>query len=99
MWTIPDQIGIDHQTVITYDKPWCGSEFGGDPSGCPAMAAAIDAIFNGASAEQARMTCKQYGIQYLVVRVYDPAWNDKNGWVWTLNPVVSDPEFRALDCR
>lgn len=98
MWTIPDQIGIDHQTAIAYDKPWCGSELGGDPSGCLAMAVAIDSIFNGATAEQARTTCRLYGIQYLVVRIYDPAWKDRNGWVWTLNPVVSDPEFRALDC-
>jgi hypothetical protein len=98
MWTTPDQIGINRQAVISYDKPWCGSELGGDPSGCLAMAAAIDSIFNGATAEQARTTCRLYGIQYLVVRIYDPAWKDKNGWVWALNPVVSDPEFRALEC-
>ena len=39
-----------------------------------------------------------YEIGYLVSRVYDPAWQDKQSWVWTLRPVVSDPEFRALDC-
>jgi hypothetical protein len=82
-----------------FDKPWCGSEFGGDPSGCPAMAAAIDPLFNGATAEQARATCHQYGVQYLVASIYDPAWKDKSDWVWTLSPVVSDEEFRALDCR
>ncbi len=99
MWTVPDQIGIDHQVAIAYDKPWCGSEFGGDPSGCLAMAAAVDSIFNRATADQARTACRKYGIQYLVVRIYDPAWKDKNGWVWTLSPVVADEEFRALDCR
>jgi hypothetical protein len=81
------------------DQQGCGAELGGDPSGCPAMAAAIDSLFNGATAEQARKTCRQFGIQYLVTRVYDPAWNDKTGWVWTLPPVVPDDEFRALDCR
>jgi hypothetical protein len=98
-WSVVDTVGIDHQVAITNDKPWCGSELGGDPSGCPAMAAAIDALFSGATAEQAHATCRQYGIQYLVVRIYDPAWNDKSGWAWTLNPVVSNDEFRALDCR
>jgi hypothetical protein len=94
-----DYLGIDHQVAIGGDQQGCGSELGGDPSGCPVMAAAIDSLFNGATAEQARATCGQFGIQFLVARVYDPAWNDKNGWVWTLSPVVSDEEFRALDCR
>jgi hypothetical protein len=98
-WTAADLLGVDHQTAISYDQPWCGSELGGDPSGCAAVAAAIDSLFNGATAEQARTTCRQYGIQYLIARIYDPAWKDKSGWVWTLRPVVSDEEFRALDCR
>jgi hypothetical protein len=93
-----DWLGIDHQTALAVDKPYCGAELGGDPSGCLDMAAAIDSLFNGASAEQARATCRQYGIQYLVARVYDPAWNDASSWVWTLKPVVSDAEFRALNC-
>ena len=99
LWTSVDLVGIDHQMVIGSDKLWCGSELGGDPAGCPSMAAAIDALYSGATAEQAHITCRQYGIQYLVARVYDPAWNDRRGWVWTLKPVVADEEFRALDCQ
>jgi hypothetical protein len=98
-WTEPDLFGIDHQTAITSDQPWCGSELGGDPGGCPVMAFAIDSLFKGATAEQARATCNQYGIGYLVANVYDSAWNDGDGWVWTLKPVVSDEDFRALDCH
>lgn len=94
-----DLLGIDHQAAIIGDKPFCGAELGGDPSGCTVMAAGIDSLFNGASAEQARATCHEDGIQYLVARVYDPAWNDRSGWVWTLTPVVSDEEFRVLDCH
>jgi hypothetical protein len=97
-WIAVDQLGIDHQTAIMTDQPWCGSELGGDPHGCLEMAAAIDAIFYGESAERARATCHRYGIQYLIARIYDPAWKDESGWVWTLKPVVSDNEFRALDC-
>jgi hypothetical protein len=63
------------------------------------MASAIDLLFKDATAEQARATCNQYGINYLVVNVYDSAWNDRDGWVWTLKPLVSDEEFRALDCH
>jgi hypothetical protein len=93
-----DLLGIDHQMAILHDHPFCGAELGGDASGCPAMAAAIDELFNGASAEQARAVCHQYGIQYLVARVYDPAWKDASGWVWMLRPVVNDGDFRAMDC-
>lgn len=98
-WRNINWINVDHQIAIADDHLWCGSELGGDPGGCPALIAAISPLFNKATAEQARSTCRQYGIQYLVVDMYDPVWRDRNGWVWTLSPVVSDPEFRALDCR
>jgi hypothetical protein len=98
-WIAADLLGVAHQTTIFSDQQGCGSELGGDPSGCPLMAAAIDSLFSGATAEQARATCHQFGIQYLVARVYDPAWKSKSTWVWTLDPVVSGEEFRALDCR
>jgi hypothetical protein len=97
-WMTSDEVNVDHQMAIAGDRPWCGSEIGGDPRPCPAMATALDALYDGVSAEQARATCHQYGIRYLIARIYDPAWSDKDGWVWTLKPVVSQNEFRALDC-
>ena len=98
-WSQVDSVGIDHQTAISFDKPWCGAELGGDPSGCRVMAAAIDSLYKGATADQARATCRSYKIGYLVSRIYDQTWGDKRSWVWTLKPVVSDQEFRTLDCR
>jgi hypothetical protein len=97
-WKDIDYAGINHQTAITGDKLWCGSELGGDPSGCPAMLSAIVPIFQHATAQQARAVCRAWHIDYLVSTIYDPVWRDPNSWVWTLNPVVADPEFRALDC-
>lgn len=98
-WLPVDFVGIDHQTAISSDKPWCGAELGGDPSGCPEMAEVIDGLYSSATADQARATCHQFGIRYLVAKIYDHVWQDKQSWVWTLSPVVSDEEFRALDCR
>jgi hypothetical protein len=98
LWAVADWLGVGHQVAIVSDKGSCGSELGGDPRGCPEMAAAIDALYNDGTAEQARSTCHQYGIQYLIARIYDAPWHDKTSWVWTLKPVVSDKEFRALDC-
>lgn len=99
LWLNPDWLGVAHTAVISYDGPPCGAEFGGDPSGCAVLPSAIDALFEDASAEQARNLCRQYGMQYLVARVYDPVWKNKSSWVWTLKPVVADEDFRALDCR
>ena len=98
-WMDIDLLGVNHQIVMVTDQDGCGSKAGGDPDGCPAIAAAVDSLFSGVSRDQARATCRQFGIQYLVTRMYDPAWKDKTSWVWTLVPVVSNDEFRALDCR
>jgi len=98
-WNLIDEMAVDHQMVIVGDRQGCGSELGGDPRGCPEMARGVDSVFQGGTSEVARTTCRQYGIQFLVVRSFDPAWNDRHSWVWTLKPVVAHDEFRALDCR
>lgn len=94
-----DQMDVDHQVAIAGDGEGCGSELGGDPRGCPGMAAALDNIYHDANAEQARSVCRELGIHYLIARVYDPAWKDNSSWVWTLPPVVAQDQFRALDCQ
>jgi hypothetical protein len=63
------------------------------------MAPVIDALYRGATVGQARSTCALYGVDYLIARIYDPAWSDRQGWVWNLSPAVADPEFRVLSCR
>ncbi|MDR3738674.1 MAG: hypothetical protein P4L40_06600 [Terracidiphilus sp.] len=97
-WTAADMLGANRQAAIAADVPWCGSEIGGDPSGCRAMAQALDAVFRGSSADEARGVCTEYGIGYLVATVYDPAWQRTDGWVWRLPAVVKQPEFRAVRC-
>jgi hypothetical protein len=99
MAMIANMVSVDHQVAIAIDQGSCGSDLGGDPSGCPILSSAIDYLYNGAPAEMARSACRQYGIQYLIARVYDPVWKDRNGWVWTLQPVVAISDFRALDCK
>lgn len=98
-WNNADWLGIQHQSAVDSDQAACGAEFGGDPRRCKEMATTIDGLYSGGAAEQARMVCHQYGIDDLVARVYDPAWKDLSSWVWTLRPVVSDDEFRAVACR
>jgi len=99
-WKNIDYVNVNRQTAIAGDKLWCGAELGGDPSGCPQMLSAIIPLFlPGETAPQARAVCRAQHIDYLIANIYDPAWHDPSSWVWTLNPVVANPEFRALDCR
>jgi hypothetical protein len=98
-WTSMDWADSAHQSAIAFDSAACGAELGGDPSGCGPMASAIHSLYNGVSAEQAHAICAKYGIQYLVARIYDPVWNDKNSWVWSLKPVAIAESFRALTCK
>ena len=55
--------------------------------------------YKSMSGAQARSTCRQDGIQYLVAYIKDPAWKDPQSWVWTLPSVDARPEFRTIDCR
>jgi hypothetical protein len=98
-WKNVDLVNTNHQVATVASGLWCGSELGGDPSGCPAMLDAVVPLFKDATAAQARAACRAYEIHYLVANVYDPPWKDRNSWVWSLPQVVSDPEFRAVDCR
>jgi hypothetical protein len=91
-------LDVDHPTAMFSDRFACGSLWGGDPAGCPAMSAALEALFAGATADQTRAACERYGIDVLIARSDDAAWKDRGGWVWTLPPVVNDAEFRALRC-
>ena len=90
---------VNHQVAMQFDADGCGVGAGGDPTGCPAMRADIPPLFRYGTAQQALAACRKHSIQYLAANIYDPAWHDPASWVWKLNPVVADPEFRALDCR
>lgn len=99
MAEIVDLLGIKRQTIIASDEGACGAELGGDPSGCPKLAAVIDQLYKGASADEAQAVCRAYGIDYLVARVYEPIWRERNGWAWQLKPAFANDDFRAVKCR
>ena len=99
-WKNVDLANINRQAAMASGNLYsCGSSLGGDPAGCPGMIASIIPAFNRATAQQALSACRAYHIDYLVATVYDPVWHDPKSWVWTLNPVLAKPEFRALECR
>jgi len=98
-WSEADWLGVDHQIAIASDQLFCGAELGGDPAGCRVMAPAMDELYRGETAAEARATCGEFGIDYLIARATDAAWKDRQSWVWTLPAVVAQKEFRAVKCE
>lgn len=78
----------------------CDVAFGGEAAACDPIQKGITQLFQGQNldADGARSTCRAIGAQYLFVTRWDPAWQGRKGWVWTLPAVVERPEARVVTC-
>jgi hypothetical protein len=85
--------------MVTDAEVDCGAVFGGNPSLCDETQDAMERLFESpaSSAAEARASCRQFGADYLAVARSDPAWNDANGWVWSLPLVSADTEAGSPD--
>jgi hypothetical protein len=86
---------FSERAMATNAEVNCGAIFGGDPSLCASTQAAVRSLFisSSPSAAQTKEICRQLDVSYLSVRRTDPAWNDRNGWVWNLPLVASAGNF------
>ncbi len=96
----------DYLPLLEYDSfqsvdafPNCGTEFGGDTGRCPPVQDAIAKLFNHPGEENIRELCARLSIDVLVARKTDAAWQDRNSWVWTNQPLVANSYIRAFRCR
>jgi hypothetical protein len=88
----------------------CDVAFGGDPAACPVIQERISKLFPAhiaaldvsgpviPDASRAVELCRNIGAQYLIVTRWDLAWDDREGWAWTLPAVVERPEARVVAC-
>lgn len=90
----------------------CGAVFGGDPALCANTQKIVRELFVNPAplAAKAKARCQILGIEYLAVSDSDAAWQDRNGWVWTLPRVTGeqgllsdsgaseDARFRVVQC-
>jgi hypothetical protein len=78
----------------------CDVAFGGEAASCPAIQQGIARLYQSQEldAVAARSTCAAIGAEYLVVTRWDSAWEDREGWVWTLPAVLERPEARVVAC-
>jgi hypothetical protein len=78
----------------------CATQFGGDPSQCPAIQQASLQLYASPppSADWARDYCRRFGVQYLVISHHDPSWGSSTGWPATLPLVAQEPDLKILQC-
>jgi hypothetical protein len=89
----------DRQTAV--ETRGCGARFGGDPASCAGLYAAVTAIFETTDArdpQKVREACREGSIDILLAKDTDPAWSDKQSWVWTNPPISAQRYARAVRC-
>ena len=76
----------------------CMSAFGGDPALCPGMIAKLNLLYARSPAPLASV-CGSLPIDILVAKDTDPAWGDRQGWVWTNKPLYANAYYRVFRCK
>ena len=92
--------GLYADRPVAADTPWCDVVFGGDPQACASVQARLKPIFAGEAAPaEVDRTCHDLSISAVLVKDTDPAWKDRESWVWQRHAIVSENEFvRVLPC-
>lgn len=76
----------------------CMSAFGGDPALCPAIITKLNLLYASSPAPLASV-CGSLPIDILVAKDTDPAWSDRQGWVWTNQPLYANSYYRVFRCK
>jgi hypothetical protein len=77
----------------------CGTDFGGDASVCALRLQKLARLFGLPDGSNLDATCREYGIDAVVVEDSDPVWREPESWVWRRHPVVANDYVRAFGCR
>jgi len=77
----------------------CGTDFGGDASVCALRLQKLVRLFGLPDGSNLDATCREYGIDAVVVEDSDPVWREPESWVWRRHPVVANDYVRAFGCR
>ncbi len=78
----------------------CGATFGGDPQACIPRILAILPVFETSAgyAGDIDAFCREYGVDVLLAKDTDRAWQNASSWVWVRHPVVANHYVRAFRC-
>jgi hypothetical protein len=72
--------------------------FTGDSAGPEKVFLPLKDLFAG-DANDAEFVCRQLGIDVLVVKDVDPAWNNPDSWVWHMKVLAKADRAIAVACR
>lgn len=76
----------------------CGTDFGGDAGVCALRLEKLTVLFEHPDGSDVDATCREYGIDALIVQDSDPAWWEPSSWVWSRQPLVANEFVRAFRC-
>jgi hypothetical protein len=76
----------------------CGITFGGDPGLCAPRLQKIAQLFEVPDGGNLDATCREYGIDAVVVEDEDPVWREPSSWIWNRRPAVANDYVRAFRC-
>ena len=79
-------------------NPGCGTPFGGDPVLCALRVPQIGGLFELSDGSNLDATCREYGIDAVVVEDSDRVWQQPSSWIWSRYPVVANDYVRAFRC-
>jgi hypothetical protein len=89
--------GHDAAAATPAGDPPCGVAFGADPGLCAQRLRKLAGLF-GRPDENLDATCREYGIDAVVVQPSDPVWHDPSSWIWSQHPVVANDYVMAFRC-
>jgi hypothetical protein len=77
----------------------CGTTFGGDPGLCALRLQTIAGLFELPDGNNLDATCREFGIDAVIVEDSDDVWQEPSSWIWSRHPVVANDYVRAFRCR
>ena len=90
-------VGLYGQRPALAESKSCGAIFGGDAADCPAVLEPLERLFHG-SAGTLQEACGRLGMTGVMARDTDPAWKDKESWVWRERPAMANDFARVYLC-
>jgi hypothetical protein len=76
----------------------CATDFGGDPGVCVQRLQSLAPLFAVADGSGLDATCREYGIDAVVVEDLDRVWREPSSWVWSRHPAVANDYVRVFRC-
>jgi len=76
----------------------CGTTFGGDPGLCALRLRKLAGLFELPDGSDLDATCREYGINAVVVEDSDRVWREPSSWIWRRHPAVANDYVRAFRC-